>query len=612
MSGTGTGVLDAPDALTVPGIEHKNGTPNAGGVLEVHDETGVVEALVSVTGVEDEVKDIIIPGAYKATLLKRKPKGVFSHDWGRWVARTEKVEEWMPGDSRLPKETREGKAWPEAAGALYVRMRFNLKTREGRDAYENVKFFSQTGECEWSIGYHVPDGKSTRDRAGVRHIKELDLFEYSPVLFGAAPLSGTLAVKSRLAAVADGSTHDDIEEEFIRLLHEEGTGEVDWDVVDEATAALEAKALDAALEAKAEGGLDRNRGNAEQLRRWYVSGGGAARIRWGEDGDFMRCVRLAGKHMTPERAKGYCALRHRDATGGWPGKAPSELARHGSKALSEWTPDAEIGEYAATKAAGSATVTKGEVKEYPFLYDSFEECQAALRRALDDALLGEYLPPREGDDERGPSIASPAYGPREWSYVEVVGTYPDRVIARRSAWGGPNAGQNETYQLDYTRNPDGSVSLGDPEPVIIEVTAEVIGVGEDFDPDDYGLDDDEDGASPDPAFIVLGALKAIEQLTLGVSMATEFAAETKAGRVMSAANVESLRRAVEYLIEVLKRAGVDLMAPDDGEGAPAPDAVKGPATKALTFEPDADGRIRLDPEQVKGRVAALRAVKPAG
>jgi hypothetical protein len=64
----------------------------------------------------------------------------------------------------------------------------------------------------------------------------------------------------------------------------------------------------------AAGGADRNRGNAEKLRRYWVSGKGAAKIRWGAPGDWKRCVRYLSKHMGP-RAKGYCQLRHKEALG---------------------------------------------------------------------------------------------------------------------------------------------------------------------------------------------------------------------------------------------------------------------------------------------------------
>jgi uncharacterized Zn ribbon protein len=68
----------------------------------------------------------------------------------------------------------------------------------------------------------------------------------------------------------------------------------------------------------AAGGADRNKGNAEKLRRYWLYGKGAAKIRWNTAGDWTRCVRQLSKYMGP-RAKGYCALRHKEATGMWTG-----------------------------------------------------------------------------------------------------------------------------------------------------------------------------------------------------------------------------------------------------------------------------------------------------
>jgi len=69
---------------------------------------------------------------------------------------------------------------------------------------------------------------------------------------------------------------------------------------------------------QAAGGLDRNRGKAEQLRRYWLYGRGALKIRWNTPGDWTRCYKHLAKYMGP-RAKGYCALRHKEATGTWPG-----------------------------------------------------------------------------------------------------------------------------------------------------------------------------------------------------------------------------------------------------------------------------------------------------
>lgn len=68
----------------------------------------------------------------------------------------------------------------------------------------------------------------------------------------------------------------------------------------------------------AAGGADRNRGGAEQLRKYWTVGKGGLKIRWGTKGDWTRCVRQLNKYMGP-RAKGYCALRHKEMNGMWPG-----------------------------------------------------------------------------------------------------------------------------------------------------------------------------------------------------------------------------------------------------------------------------------------------------
>lgn len=59
-------------------------------------------------------------------------------------------------------------------------------------------------------------------------------------------------------------------------------------------------------------------GDAERLRRYWLYGEGAAKIRWGTPGDFTRCVRLLDEHM-PGRAEGYCQLLHKHANGYYTG-----------------------------------------------------------------------------------------------------------------------------------------------------------------------------------------------------------------------------------------------------------------------------------------------------
>lgn len=92
--------------------------------------------------------------------------------------------------------------------------------------------------------------------------------------------------------------------------------------LEEVQAMLQELQDDDALWAAA-GGADRNRGNAETLRRYWTTGPGGQRIGWGTPGDFNRCVAELTPHLGI-RSKGYCQLRHKDATGAYAGHAPGE------------------------------------------------------------------------------------------------------------------------------------------------------------------------------------------------------------------------------------------------------------------------------------------------
>lgn len=84
----------------------------------------------------------------------------------------------------------------------------------------------------------------------------------------------------------------------------------------------------------AKGGLDRNRGGAEKLRRYWTRGKGALKIRWGTPGDWTRCVRQLSKYMGP-RAKGYCQLRHKEVTGVYTGSKYNVGKKKGRRASAQ-------------------------------------------------------------------------------------------------------------------------------------------------------------------------------------------------------------------------------------------------------------------------------------
>ena len=177
---------------------------------------GIVESIVSVTGVVDNVRDVIAPGAYQKSLEVRTPKGVWHHDWKESVSKTLGIKELLPGDPELPDTLPNGRPWPEGAGALKVKTQFNLDTQRGREAYSDVMFFGD--QQEWSIGYNVPVGGATRNqKSGIRTINKLDLYEYSPVLFGAMPAARTASVKEAQMAyksIMQAEASQDVEDGY--------------------------------------------------------------------------------------------------------------------------------------------------------------------------------------------------------------------------------------------------------------------------------------------------------------------------------------------------------------------------------------------------------------
>jgi hypothetical protein len=168
---------------------------------EYPEEHGVRNAIVAVTGVRDEVGDIIVPGAFKRTLAKLEPKMCLGHDWNRFVGAPVAYEELMPGDPRLPKKDRLGRPWNPKAGALCTRNRYLLDTPDGQKAYAEVEF--QGTKAAFSIGY-VPIEKKTWKAVDpdsgllTRFLGDVDLYEYGPVLHGAHPMAGPLGNKSAM------------------------------------------------------------------------------------------------------------------------------------------------------------------------------------------------------------------------------------------------------------------------------------------------------------------------------------------------------------------------------------------------------------------------------
>ena len=158
------------------------------GQVNVDEAQGIVECFVAGIGNKDSVGDVLIAGAFTKSLTRRKPRVVWGHNWNDPIGKVLEIYEVAPGDRRLPV-----KMLNAGIGGLYARVQFNLNSEKGKEAFANIAFFGQ--EQEWSIGYKTLDAIFDPNlQANI--LKEVELYEVSPVLHGANQLTGTISVKS--------------------------------------------------------------------------------------------------------------------------------------------------------------------------------------------------------------------------------------------------------------------------------------------------------------------------------------------------------------------------------------------------------------------------------
>lgn len=158
------------------------------GTFNVDEAQGIVECFVAAVGNKDSVGDIVMPGAFTASLRRRKPRVVWGHDWNQPIGKVLDIYEVPASDNRLP-----AKMKAAGVGGLYARVQFNLKSERGREAFTSIVFFGE--EQEWSIGYKTLDSIYSQER-GANLLKEVELYEVSPVLHGANQLTATISIKS--------------------------------------------------------------------------------------------------------------------------------------------------------------------------------------------------------------------------------------------------------------------------------------------------------------------------------------------------------------------------------------------------------------------------------
>lgn len=158
------------------------------GQVNIDEAQGIVECFVAGLGNKDSVGDICLPGCFNESLKRRKPRVVWGHNWNEPIGKVLEIYEVPPSDPRLPMKMKRA-----GIGGLYARVQFNLKSERGRQAFSDVSFFGE--EQEWSIGYKTLNADYDAQRQA-NLLREVELYEVSPVLHGANQLTGTISIKA--------------------------------------------------------------------------------------------------------------------------------------------------------------------------------------------------------------------------------------------------------------------------------------------------------------------------------------------------------------------------------------------------------------------------------
>lgn len=616
---------------------------------------GIVTAIVAVTGVEDEVRDIIVPGAFADTFKKIRPKVCYMHDWNKPLGRVLSILELKPGDKRLPKELPDGRAWPEKGGAIIATMQFHLGTTLGRDMFEHCRQWALNGEAAFSIGYRVVDGMSSKRADGVRLIYALNLYEVSLVLHGAHNMALALEVKS-----ADGG-------EVVR-----GTG---WPLETKSAPELAPSVGDDPTCMVA---LYPSRTVAEQIA---VKGGSAPSdlhitlaLPGTKDVDEVARIispivagakPLSGKvggvgvfppseDGTPVWATvdvpGLAELRHSIITAlteaGYPHQSehgftphmtlgydlpsvspldPTEVA-FGAVSVVDGdrridllpathaptvpapagvAPGAAALEVKAARRPVAASMAVASAKRLPVNVPTVNAPVPALERKSMHNLTGSYEELRSNIAESARDLFPErirADGGAEKAWVCVEATYPTHVILTTDA--GEDPGEQRYYRVAYTADQFGNITLGPPEKVSVTTTVTT----------DPAVERVE--ADPDEARAVQVVLPAVE----GITMASQRLAHS--GEVKDLGS--DLETAVLGLLDTLAMKGLDVPGmlghydepdPDDEDGddeedsdEPALIEEEDDATLPAPDEVDpSNDTVTLDPEAVRAQIEELSA-----
>lgn len=176
-------------------IKHKN-LPAL--VVETDEKLGIVTEIVAVFGNIDDGDDIIHPGAFKKTILENfhRIRVLDQHKTDsvlRVVGKPLSLRE--IGKNELPKALKD--RYPDAVGGLEAKTQYLIDTPEGLGVFKRIDKGAVT---ERSFGYDIVQADVSKvvvegKTKVVTNLRELRLWEISPVIWGMNPATMTVDVK---------------------------------------------------------------------------------------------------------------------------------------------------------------------------------------------------------------------------------------------------------------------------------------------------------------------------------------------------------------------------------------------------------------------------------
>jgi len=174
-------------------------------LLSFNEAEGKVSAVFSVFNEIDSDGDVVLPKSIRSGYGDKGVVMCWGHDWKNIIGK--------------------GKIKQDDEQAVFEG-EFNMNTTAGKEAYETVKAMGDIQQ--WSFGFEVNDSehgmfkKDGGDEVEVRYLKDVKVWEVSPVLVGANQNTHTLAVKDK--DIKDEEAVDDVDTEFEEVKDEKDIG----------------------------------------------------------------------------------------------------------------------------------------------------------------------------------------------------------------------------------------------------------------------------------------------------------------------------------------------------------------------------------------------------